>query len=702
MRYRLGADVGGTFTDLVLLDDDGTVAVHKLRSTPDDFSRAILDGLHSLLAREGVPPQSVAEVIHGATVASNALLEHKGALTGLITTKGFRDVLEIGRLRMPRLYDMTWRKPRPLVERFLRMEVTERVDARGQVVTPLDMAEAEAAVRHLLEQGVESVAVCFLHSYANPSHEEAVGAILRRLAPNLFVSLSCQVLPEVKEFERTSTTVINAYLQPVVKRYLASLEAGLREKDVTAPLLMMQSNGGVITAASAGQKPIHIIESGPAAGVIGAMRLGHRAGISRLISFDMGGTTAKAATVEEGRVARYAEYEVGGELNTGQTLSKGGGYLVRVPAIELAEVGSGGGSIAWVDKGGVLQVGPQSAGASPGPACYNAGGTQPTVTDANVVLGYLNPLFLVGGDLPLDADEARRAVTDHIAGPLGLSTTEAAWGIHSIATARMVRAVRAVTTEKGRNPADFTLVGFGGSGPVHAAGIAGHLGVRRVVVPPMPGLFSSVGLLFADLEHHYVQTFWSEAGKLSVEELGHRLARMEEEGRGALLREGFPPERVEISRFVDMRYAWQNFELSIPIPNGELTAQTMQALTEAFHGEHEKTFGYRSQEAVQVVALRLVARGVPERPRAPERLLMRARSGSRLTRGARRAYFGADHASGAAGEWRDTPVLLRADLQAGPQPGPLVIEEYDATTVVPPGARAWLDEWGNIIIEMGG
>jgi N-methylhydantoinase A len=634
----------------------------------------------------------VQEVMHGTTVATNAILEGKGAPTGLITTRGFRDVLEIRRMRTNRLYDITWDKPAPLVRRRWRREVTERVDHRGQVLTPMDLADADDAIARLITEGVRSVAVCFLHAYANPTHEQQVEALLRKMAPQLSVSISSRVLPEIKEYERTSTTVINAYIRPVIEHYLAALESHLRELAIGAPLLIMQSNGGLMPAATARDTPIHIIESGPAAGVTGALELSRRLGLPNVITLDIGGTTAKTSLIEGGQLTRSSEYEVGGGMSIGHRLLKGGGYLLRVPAVDIAEVGAGGGSIAWIDKGGSLQVGPQSAGAAPGPACYDHGGDEPTLTDANVLLGYLNPHALAGGTLPLDAARARTALETRVAGPLGLDVVDAAWAIHRLADANMVRALRAVSTERGRDPRNFVLVAFGGKGPVHALGIATALGIERVVIPPAPGLFSSLALLFSAVEHHFVQTHFQRDDDDDLARLEKILGQLEEQGRATLESEGYRGAGARLERFADMRYAGQNSELTIPLEPRPLTPARLATLREAFAAEHEKTYGYRSDgEAVQIVGLRLIARGLSDTARVPERL--RLVDEASPVRASRQAYFGPD-----AG-WCATPVVPRQALGARHTDGPLIVEEYDATTVIPPGWRAGLDAGGNIMIE---
>jgi N-methylhydantoinase A len=693
----VGIDVGGTFTDIVFLSADGTVRTRKLLSSPDDYSRTIRTGLHEIIGEAGVAPGDVQEVMHGTTVATNAILEGKGARTGLLTTRGFRDVLEIRRMRTNRLYDIFWEKPAPLVRRRWRREVTERVDHRGDVLVPLDLDDAREAVERLVAEGVASLAVCFLHAYANPMHEQAVEALIREIAPQLSVSISSRVLPEIKEYERTSTTVINAYVRPVIERYLAALEAHLRELTIGAPLLIMQSNGGLMPAGVAREVPIHIIESGPAAGVTGALEVSRRLGLPNVITLDIGGTTAKTSLIEGGQLTRSSEYEVGGGMSVGHRLLKGGGYLLRVPAVDIAEVGAGGGSIAWIDKGGSLQVGPQSAGAAPGPACYDRGGEEPTLTDANVVLGYLNPHALAGGTLRLEAGRARQAVESRVAGPLGMDIVDAAWAIHRLADASMVRALRAVSTERGRDPRNFVLFAFGGKGPVHALGIAEALGIGRAVIPPAPGLFSSLALLFSEVEHHFVQTHFQRDGEDDGARLEKVLAQLEDQGRAALAAEGYHGDRARLDRFADVRYAGQNSELTIPVQPGALTPAALAALREAFAVEHENTYGYRSDgETVHVVGLRLVARGLSSAARVPERMSLVADTGVAGT--SREAYFGPQHG------WRTTPVLVRSMLTARPAEGPLIIEEYDATTVVPPGWRAALDARGNIMIDrhMGG
>jgi N-methylhydantoinase A len=692
--FRVGVDIGGTFTDIVFLGHDGTIFTKKVSSSTTNYAGAIIDGLAQLFRESSYPGASVEEVLHATTVASNAILELKGAKTGLITTKGFRDILEIRNLRMPRLYDLTWQKPPPLVERYLRVVVDERVNAYGGIDKVLDPTDAEAAIDRLLAEGVEAIAVCLLNSFANPVHERMVKDIIQRRAPGLPCCISFEVLPEIKEYERTSTTVINTYVMPIVARYLASLQEELERLGITAALLLMQSNGGLTTAEAAMNTPMHIIESGPAAGVIGAQALARALTLPNIITFDMGGTTAKASIVERGEVARSLEYQVGGGIMMGSRLLTGAGYMLKVPAIDLAEVGAGGGSIVWIDAGGSLQVGPRSAGAAPGPLCYDLGGTEPTITDANVILGYLNPAYLVGGALPLNAAKASQAFEAAIAAPLGLPLAHAAYGAHQIAASNMMRAIKAVSTERGRDPRDYVLFAFGGNGPLFAAGMAEALQMRRIVVPPSPGLFSAFGLLYADVEHHYSRTFRRLLRAVDPQALGQAWDQLVREAVDQLTADGFGSEQIHIRRSANMHYQGQSFELTVPVPEGPLDHQALTNLAEVFGQDHERTYGHRAgpEEPVEIVNIQVVGQGLPDRPRMPDRLSL-----SRWARGGdlppRQAYFGPQVG------WRETPVLDRADL-ATPRQGPCIIEEYDATCVVPPRAHASLDAYGNVIIDL--
>jgi N-methylhydantoinase A len=692
--YRIGVDIGGTFTDIVLLGSDGTVVTQKISSSVDDYARAIIDGLSGMLGASGIAAGAVAEIRHGTTVASNAILERKGARVGLITTKGFRDILEIRNLRMPRLYDMSWSKPPPLVERYLRQTVDERVDHRGRVERALGAADAERAIAALLAEKVSAIAVCLLNSFANPAHELMLRDRIKAVAPALPLSVSCEVLPEIKEYERTSTTVINAYVMPIVATYLAALRKGLDAAGIATPLLLMQSNGGLTTDRAAAERPMNIIESGPAGGVVAAQALARAVGEAKIITFDMGGTTAKASIVEDGQVTRAHEYAVGAGIMIGSRLLTGAGYTLKVPAIDLAEVGAGGGSHVTVDAAGALQVGPESSGASPGPVCYDAGGTVPTITDASVILGLLNPQHLVGGALRLDADQARRVFAGKIAEPLGLDVAAAALGAHQIAQSNMIRAIRAVSTERGRDPRDFALVAFGGNGPLFACGMAQALGIRRVIVPPAPGLFSALGLLHAELAYHYARSLRRRLRQADPAEIDAAFRALAAEAAARLAEDGISGARASIQRFSALHYKGQSFELVVPVPEGTFDRRMAAALEEAFGREHEKTYGHRAgpDEPVELVAIQVIARGLAEDGGVPQRLV-HARPAVRAP-SRRRVYFGAPHG------WMETPIIARAEL-AGPCSGPLIIEEYDATALVPPGATASRDAHDNIIVALG-
>jgi len=692
--FRVGVDIGGTFTDIVFLGADGKIHTKKISSSVEDYAQAIADGLDQVFGETGLQASAVEELRHGTTVASNAILESKGALTGLITTKGFRDILEIRNLRMPRLYDLAWEKPVPLVERHLRVVVDERVNAQGGIDKPLDPKDAERAVDELLARKVEAIAVCLIHSYANPEHELMIKEIIGKKAPGLPFCISFEVLPEIKEYERTSTTTINAYVMPIVASYLASLRKNLDDAGVTVPLLLMQSNGGLTTADEAARLPMNIIESGPAAGVIGAQALARAGGLPNIVTFDMGGTTAKASLVENGEVTRSIEYQVGGGIMMGSRLLTGAGYMLKVPAIDLAEVGAGGGSIVWIDAGGSMQIGPQSAGADPGPVCYDTGGTKPTVTDANVLLGYINPKYLVGGELKLDASKARAVFEDRIAKPLGLSVEHAAYGAHQITASNMIRAIKSVSTERGRDPREYALFAFGGSGPIFSAGMARELRMKRIMVPPSPGLFSSFGLLYADVEHHYSRTFRHLLRKIDLGELNRIWDQMVDGALDQLAVDGFSEGKRQVRRTASMHYQGQTFELTVPVPDGPIDEKAVAVLEESFSREHERTYGHRAgaDEPLELVNMQVVGYGVSERSRVPDRILA-TKAGEAAPLPPRQVYFGLD-----AG-WQETPILRRSDLET-PRQGPCIVEEYDATVVIPPDSKAELDAYGNILIDL--
>ena len=690
-NIRFAADVGGTFTDIIALDDAGGIWTHKLPSTPPNFEQAVLDAMQVFLKSTGNVGSAVTGVAHGTTVATNAVLEHRGARTALVTTKGFRDVLELRRIRAPQLYDLFWDKPPSLVDRYLRFEINERMSAAGEVLAAIDERELAQLTDKLKYEQVESVAVCFLHAFAFPKHEEIVGAYLRQHLPNVVVSLSSEVLRVRREYERTATTVVNAYVRPVMGRYLAALRGGLNAQHVTAPLLIMQSAGGLTPEADAAARPVFMLESGPAAGVLAASYIAKRLGIHNVITLDVGGTTAKASLIEDGRVSYSPEYEVGASLSASNRLVGGGGERILAPTIDIAEVGAGGGSVAHLDKAGGLHVGPRSAGALPGPVCYQRGGKEPTLTDADVVLGYIRPGKLANGDVTVDLEAARRAIHDVIAKPLGLDVIRAADGIHRIANSNTLRALRAVSTERGRDPREFTLVVFGGNGPVHAANIAAELMVKQTLVPPLPGLFSAVGLLFGGVEHHDARSCQLSKAGLTAATVQQLVAPMRQAMTDQFAREGFPVAQVAFTTDVDVRFLGQASEIRLSLPAGQLTDNALGVLKKQFEAEHERLYGHRSDpdNPVEIVAVRLIGRAGAYTGKS------HLRPAERLdgqTQKSRPAYFGE--------KWGmvDTPVISRRQLDK-PAIGPFLIDEYDSTTVVAPGMKVWRDEDENLIIE---
>ena len=690
VRYRIGIDIGGTFTDLALLGTDGRLITRKVSSTPDDYGRGIADGILELLGEMGLKPGDIVDLVHASTIATNAILEQKGAATALVTTRGFRDVLELRRLRIPVLYDLQYDKPPPLVPRHLRFEVDERLGPGGQVRVPLDMASVAAVADQVATTGVQALAVTLLHSYANADHERAVAAALRERLPGIFVTCSADILPEIREYERTSTTVINAYVGPVVRSYLGALAGKLKGLGITAPLTVMQSNGGVMTADAAVRKPAYIVESGPAAGVIACAHLARRLGRANVISFDMGGTTAKAAMIEDGEAARTTEYEVGAGINLSSKLVKGGGYPIKLPFIDVSEIGAGGGSIVRIDESGALKVGPQSAGAVPGPMCYGLGGTRPTFTDAMVVLGYLNPVAIAGGRVKLDAARARAAIEAEVAKPLGLDLAEAAHGVYTLAAATMTRAVKAVTTYRGRDPRDFALVAFGGNGPIAAVEIARALEIKDVLIPPAPGVFSALGLLVSATEHSAVRTFVRNVDELTLADVEAAGRALEAEVIEAFTNEGHDPRRVTLLRSAELRYVGQAYELPVSLPSGAID---LAAARTGFHAEHARTYGHSSPgDPVDLISLKVMGRLMLQEGETSFDRWTLAAPATKVA--PRQAYFGRS-----AG-WQETPVLTRADLAGSPRQGPVIVEEYDSTCVVPPGSRVGLDALGNIAVEV--
>ncbi|MBV9015602.1 MAG: hydantoinase/oxoprolinase family protein [Alphaproteobacteria bacterium] len=680
---RIGIDVGGTFTDLAAADEKSGAAWHfKLPSTPADPAAAIGDGVAGLLHEAGASGDAVAFLGHGTTVVTNLIIERRGAATALLTTAGFRDVLEIGRQTRPDLYDYTVERAPPLVPRHRRVEIPERLDADGEVLVPLDEEAVERAAVALRAEGIEAVAIGFLHAYRNDIHERRAAEIVRRLMPEAFIALSSEVLPEFREYERLSTTVINAYAVPRMAGYLAGFARDTRALECRASPYVFHSNGGLMSIDTASRFPVRTCLSGPAAGVIGAAAIGVDAGFPDLVTFDVGGTSTDVSLVKAGRPAFTVERMVAG-------------YPVRVPMIDIQVIGAGGGSIAALDVAGALKVGPMSAGADPGPAGYGRGGEHATITDANLLLGRLNPGSLLGGRLPVDLGAARRALKEQVAGPLRMSLEQAAEGILRIAIAGMARAIRSISTERGHDLRDFALFAYGGAGPLHAGDVAGELGIPRVIVPGEPGTLCARGILHADLTFDLVQTRITPARPECWAGITEALAEMAHSGSAILDREGIPERDRRIVRGIDARYEGQNFEVYVALDGPGLDADP-----DALHGEflmrfraaHRAIYGYDIPDrAVEIVTLRLTMIGFVNKPKAATMAVARRGQAKPIRR--RSVYFVAPTG------WLDTPIYDRAQLPIGSDiSGPAVIEEMSATTLLHPGRHAVTDKAGNLII----
>ncbi|HXG04551.1 MAG TPA: hydantoinase/oxoprolinase family protein [Candidatus Binatia bacterium] len=692
MPARLGVDIGGTFTDLVLVDEaTGAVHVGKVLTTAKDPAHGVEHGIQALLDEAGRRPADVSAVVHGTTLATNALIERKGARTGLLTTAGFRDALEIRREGRYDMYDLFIDPPAPLVPRHLRQEVPERILADGRVLRPLDESRAREVIRGLVTEGVEAIAICLLHAYANGEHERRLAALVREEAPGVAVSCSSEVVPEIREYERTSTTVANVYVIPLMARYLEDLERRLRESGLAGEVYIMQSSGGIVLPAEARRFPIRLVESGPAAGALAAARAARRAGEPRLLSFDMGGTTAKACVIDGGEPLVAREFEVA----RADRFKKGSGLPIRVPVIELIEVGAGGGSIARVDRLGLLKVGPDSAGADPGPACYGLGGRLPTVTDADLLLGYLDAEFFLGGRMRLDRDAAARAVEEYVAAPLGLDVTAAAWGIHRVVNENMAAAARIHGIERGRDLRRYPLFAFGGAGPVHCWAIARILRVPRILVPFGAGAISAWGLLAAPPAFDFVRTHRTRLDQADWVAVNALFESMETEARARLARAGVTGAAVRVRRVAEMRYVGQGHEVEAEIPLGTLTAASVAPITAAFEAAYEALY-HRRPHGVPVEALnwRVTVAGP-----APALDFGGARtaggSAAAAVKGHRPAFF--PETSG----FVPTPVYDRYALGPGAElAGPAIVEERESTTVLGPGARCRVADDLALVIEI--
>ena len=678
---HIGVDIGGTFTDIVALDPAGRLTFTKVPSTPKDLLDGIGAAVTKVLAMADARPGEVERFIHGTTVATNAVLEQKGAVTAVLTTEGFEDVLELGRMKRSRMYDLAMDPETPtfLALRRRRVGVRERLDAKGSVLVPLNEADVRDAVQRLRAQGVSAIAVCYLFSFVNPVHERRTREIVAALAPEISVSLSSEVDPTFREYERLCVTAFDAYLSPVVKRYLAGLADALRSLGVTAPPLIMRSRGGIVSAALAARQPVTLFLSGPAGGVIGASFAAGHSGVRDFVSLDMGGTSNDVGVVREGAPLLAAEGSIGS-------------YPVRTPMVDVNTIGAGGGSIAWVDASGGLRVGPRSAGAEPGPACYGRGGDEATVTDASVVLGYLNPARFAGGTMALDVDAAERAVAA-IGRQIGLGAVAAAAGIHRVVNARMADQIRLVTIKRGYDPRRFSLVVLGGAGPVHGAALADEIGMAEVLVPEAPGVLAAFGLLAATIEHHHARTLQAHTDVADLTDVNRCLAELDALGRARMDEEGVPAREVRVVYAADMRYVGQAYELEVPI-GAPLTRERVPEIVAAFHATHARVYGYaRTQQLVEFVNFRAVHTYPLPRPAARPA----ARASGTLAdahTGERRAYFGDGYLP--------TALYERARLPLGARlAGPVIVEQDDTTTVIPPGVNALVDEAGNLRLRRG-
>lgn len=681
MSFVIGVDIGGTFTDLFAVDEDsGEIFEAKALTTPHDLSVGVFD----CVERAGLDSGRIATLVHGSTVAINTAVERTGARSALVVTQGTRDVYAIGRGNRPEAYNPFFKRPTPLIPRSLTFEVSERKLASGDTYLALAEDHAREVAAHVREADVESVAVCFLHSYADPEHEQRMGEILRAAVPGAHVSLSNEIVREYREYERMSTTVLNSYIGPRASAYIAQLERGLAERRFTGRFLIMQSNGGVMSPETAKRVPVAMMESGPVGGVIASAQLGEQLELRDTISFDMGGTTAKTSLVPDAEPTITHGYHIGGYAR---------GHPAMMPVVDIVEVGAGGGSIAWIDDVGAMKVGPRSAGADPGPICYQRGGTEPTVTDANVVLGRIGAHSFLGGEMPLDVDGAREGIATRLE-PLGLGPIEAAVGIVRLAIAQMVLAVRAVSVERGYDPRDFAMVAQGGNGPLHALQIARELGVPKVIVPRLPAIFSAVGMLMADLRHDYVQTHYRPLAGGVLGELTPIFDELLGLGHDRLAHEGVADDAISFERSLDLRYAGQEFALPIPVGADELQDSLLPVVRDRFDAAHEHRYGYATpNEEVEMVNLRVVARGARERPRLPP---LPPASAEPLT-GRRDVYF--DDATAPV----DCPVYDRARLAVGDAvSGPAVIEEHSSTTLLWDGDVATIAPTGELIVEVTG
>jgi len=687
-NFALGVDIGGTFTDLVLLDrSTGRLAAGKVLTDYDDLAGAVLSGVETLMRDRNVAGSAMRSVVHGTTLVTNALIQRSGAPTALIVTRGFRDVLEFGRESRYDIYAIDLEIPAPLVPREMVFEVSERLDGAGLPVEALAEAEVRALARDLRKHKISAVAVCLLHAYRNAAHERRIAEIFAREAPEIVVSLSSDVMPDIREFERACTTVANAYVQPAIRGYLEELANRLRSVKIAAPLLLMSSDGGTISTQTAVSHPIRLVESGPAGGAIAASHIGRGHGIDRVLAYDMGGTTAKICLIDDGQPEHTDQFEFGRV----DRFVKGSGLPLKVPALELIEIGAGGGSIARVDVMGRLRVGPDSAGAAPGPACYGLGGTLPTVTDADLYLGYLAADSFLGGAMRLDYEAAVRAVEEQVAKPLGLSTTRAAWGIHEVVNDNMARAAKIHCLERGKDAREYTLVAYGGAGPVHAEGIARALDIRTILYPLRAGVMSAFGFLVAPPSFELLRAIVAPLAKLDFAEVNRVLRAMEVEGRALVKTAGVPLRECEVRREFGIRFAGQSYELSVPLPSSRLSERDVESIRSDFLRHYRKRFHRLNPDVpLEVVNCRIVVSG-PEHPIKAARSVARSR---RAKKGRRNVYLPERAA------FVRCPVYDRYALAPGARVrGPAVVEEVESTVLLGAGAVGTVARNGNLVVR---
>ena len=676
---RVATDIGGTFTDLVAVDDQGKTILTKSHTTPPNFE----EGVIKVIQKSGVCPQEIKDFIHGTTTIINALTERKGAKTALITTKGFRDVLEIARCNRPDLFNMVFAKPRPFIPRYLRQEVEERVSFDGKIITPLNEDDIRTAVEYFKKEKVEAIAVCYINSYANDEHEKRTVELIQKLWPEVFVTSSIEVTKEWREYERTSTIALNSYVMPVASSYIDNLDRRLKETGCHAKEYIMQSNGGTTTFEQAKQTPINMVESGPVAGVYGSAILGKMIGEKNIIAFDVGGTTAKCSLIDNGEVKVTTEYRI-------ERTESYAGYPIMAPVVDIVEIGNGGGSIAWIDEAGSLKVGPQSAGAVPGPVAYGIGGTEPTTTDACLVTGRLSAENF---DNPVDMDAVRAAIQEKVGDAVGMDTDEAAMSILRVAEANLYNALKLISVRRGYDPRDFTMVAFGGGGPMHCAYLAKELNIRKVIVPIAAPVFSAWGMLMTDVRHDYIQTNICRMNEVSAEELNDMWKSLLSQAQEQFEKEGVQKENIVCNYIADMRYMGQEHTVKVNVPPIPWSEETKEEIIQRFHDTHEHFYTFRLTDTpTEIVNLHLVAYG---RLTKPELAKIPAQEGSveNAEKEIRKVYFAEDG-------WMDTPVYLREKLGSGAVlDGPVIVEEAAASAVVAKGQRITVDDYGNLIIE---